>query len=71
MSPVKQKAVHYLQMSVCNVYINGHLYCFLLPAGTVESLGDKHSREQKTVHHLQKSIDVDSTNGQTWHLLGK
>ena len=38
---------------------------------TIESLGDKPTREQKAVHHLQKSIDVDNTNGQTWYLLGR
>ena len=38
---------------------------------TIESLGDKGTREQKAVHHLQKSIDVDNSNGQTWYLLGR
>ena len=53
-----------LHATIYNVYL-GWLY------HTIDSLGDKPSREQKAVHHLQKSIDVDNTNGQTWYLLGR
>lgn len=38
---------------------------------TVEILGDLSIRSQKAVELLQKSIEIDSNNGQTWYLLGR
>ncbi|KAL5004976.1 hypothetical protein ScPMuIL_018432, partial [Solemya velum] len=38
---------------------------------SVESLGDKNTRENLAIHYLQKAVDSDQTNGQTWYLLGR
>lgn len=38
---------------------------------TAEQLGDKSTREPVAIHYLHKSIELDSSNGQTWYLLGR
>jgi len=38
---------------------------------TVEQLGEKNSREGLAIHYLKESLEADTTNGQTWYLLGR
>ncbi|CAG2257864.1 unnamed protein product [Mytilus edulis] len=38
---------------------------------TSDQLGDKKSREASAVLYLNKSLECDPTNGQTWYLLGR
>lgn len=38
---------------------------------TVEGLGDLQVRSQKALDLLQRSIEIDPNNGQTWYLLGR
>ncbi|XP_070173907.1 lysine-specific demethylase 6A-like isoform X1 [Littorina saxatilis] len=34
-------------------------------------LGEKVDREQRAIHNLTKSVDLDASNGQTWYMLGR
>ncbi|XP_064638902.1 histone demethylase UTY-like isoform X2 [Lineus longissimus] len=36
-----------------------------------EQLGEKATREQQAIQYLQKSLEIDPTNGQTWYYLGR
>ncbi|XP_067669128.1 lysine-specific demethylase 6A-like isoform X2 [Haliotis asinina] len=38
---------------------------------TQEQFGDKQTRETRAIHYLQKSNELDPSNGQTWYLLGR
>lgn len=38
---------------------------------TSDQLGDKKSREASAILYLNKSLESDPTNGQTWYLLGR
>ncbi|XP_041357798.1 histone demethylase UTY-like isoform X2 [Gigantopelta aegis] len=38
---------------------------------TTNQLGDKQIREARAVQFLQKSLELDASNGQTWYLLGR
>ncbi|KAH9487734.1 Lysine-specific demethylase 6A [Bulinus truncatus] len=38
---------------------------------TVSQLADKNTRENSAIQHLKASVDIDSSNGQAWYLLGR
>ncbi|GFR94504.1 ubiquitously transcribed tetratricopeptide repeat protein Y-linked transcript variant 61 [Elysia marginata] len=38
---------------------------------TVSQLADKGTRESLAIQHLRASVDIDSSNGQAWYLLGR
>ncbi|CAG5116791.1 unnamed protein product, partial [Candidula unifasciata] len=38
---------------------------------TVSQLADKNTRENLAIQHLKASVDIDSSNGQAWYLLGR
>lgn len=38
---------------------------------TVDQFGEKGQRETLAIQTLQKSIEADNSNGQTWYLLGR
>ncbi|XP_069104223.1 lysine-specific demethylase 6A-like isoform X1 [Argopecten irradians] len=38
---------------------------------TVDQLGEKNAREGLAIHYLKQSLEADTTNGQTWYLLGR
>ncbi|KAI8772287.1 lysine-specific demethylase 6A-like isoform X4 [Biomphalaria glabrata] len=38
---------------------------------TVSQLADKNVRENLAIQHLKASVDIDSSNGQAWYLLGR
>ena len=38
---------------------------------TVETFGEGATREAHAITYLQKSIDADTTSGQSWYFLGR
>lgn len=61
------------QKFTISIFISDFVYFCILGwlFHTSEHLGDKNTRQGTAIHYLNKSLEADPTNGQTWYLLGR